>query len=660
MSPGPVFKEHPKPLSVCDSCFSRKVRCDRGNPCGNCQDNNTTCSRLRVSKRARNTTQLAVIENRGQICPKSLQAPDPQDPQNSLLGLQDYSAAISNSYSRLDYHQSRGASPGYDKPLSLRDAHTTIQYHLDHLEWLTINRRQILESGLGLASQLSESVEDPANVDSDITVEEQIRTPSFELLAWMLKDIKESSLGPFVRDYFRHISEATLKQLGLTLLHRNGSPHDLLISTVCVNAVASRFLTAVTSTGIDSELIHEMTHSVVKFQASAKVALRSISLLSTPSLGLLQALLSGIFLYQGSGDITACWELTKAACRVCTSLGLDTTMKTGGTVCEEEYYCVAWCYILDKNFAFRMGRFETLLDIEIGHFTSGQPSHQHSTSDLFRIYMSLAGVQAAVLPYLTWHSSMLTGGLSSSHGMGKHWLVNMQQIQERIEQISGPYPAWKGLDAQSEISALQFAYHSVMTAIFHVTGGAVDQSVDIRKQRLLEAHHGISSLVSICISAERQGTVALLHWTLLVYPITAYFVLFCNVVATSDTDDFKLMTTIADCLTRIETTSRPIIQVRAIFCHFLSLAAKVFEDESNPMTVTRDHQVQPVQSHSNTLHWMPDSLFLPSTADAIPPFAPSVLAGMEDSSGMLSIFPENEMFTPFSDHFPEFENDPSI
>ncbi|OQE19260.1 hypothetical protein PENFLA_c019G10954 [Penicillium flavigenum] len=659
MPPGPVLKNHPKPLSVCDSCFSRKVRCDRGNPCGNCQDNNTVCSRLRVSKRARNTTQLAVVENRGQIRPKSPQVPNPQDPQNSLLGPHDYSAAISNSYSRLDYHQSRRASPGYDKPLSLRDAHTTIQYHLDHLEWLTINRRQILESGLGLASQLSESVEDPVHVVSDITVD-QIRTPSFELLAWMLKDIREASLGPFVRDYFRHISEATLKQMGLTLLHRTGSPHDLLISTVCVNAVASKFLTATTNTGIDSELIHEMTHSVVQFQASAKVALRSISLLATPSLGLLQALLSGIFLYQGSGDITACWELTKAACRVCVSLGLDTTMKTGGTVSEEEYYCVAWCYILDKNFAFKMGRFETLLDIEIGHLTSAQSSHQHSTSDLFQIYISLAGVQAAVLPYLTWHSSMLTGGLLSSHGMGKHWLVNMQQIHERIERISGPYLAWKGLDAQSEISALQFAYHSVMTTIFHITGGAVNQSVDIRKQCLLAAHHGISSLVSICISAERQGTVALLHWTLLIYPITAYFVLFCNVVATSDTDDFKLMTTIADCLTRIETSSRPIIQVRAIFRHFLTLAAKVFEDESNPMMVTRDHQVQPVQSHSNTLHWMPDSLFLSSTADAIPPFAPSLPAGMEDFSGMLSIFPENEMFPPFSDHFPEFGNDPSI
>lgn len=99
-----------------------------------------------------------------------------------------HSATTSNGYPRLDYQQSRGASPGYDKPLSLHDAHATIQYHLDHLEWLTINRRQILESGLRLASQLSDSFEDPVHVGSDIVVNEvQIRTPSFELLAWMLK-----------------------------------------------------------------------------------------------------------------------------------------------------------------------------------------------------------------------------------------------------------------------------------------------------------------------------------------------------------------------------------------------------------------------------------------------------------------------------------------
>lgn len=97
--------------------------------------------------------------------------------------------------------------------------------------------------------------------------------------------------------------------MGLTLLHRTGSPHDLLISTVCVNAVASRFLTAITSTGIDGQLIHEMTHGVIQFQAAAKVALRSISLLTSPSLGLLQALLSGVSISNPGKNVSGLIEI---------------------------------------------------------------------------------------------------------------------------------------------------------------------------------------------------------------------------------------------------------------------------------------------------------------------------------------------------------------
>lgn len=176
----------------------------------------------------------------------------------------------------------------------------------------------------------------------------------------------------------------------------------------------------------------------------------------------------------------------------------------------------------------------------------------------------------------------------------------------------------------------------------------------------------------ICRKAKYSGLVALVSYvlhmklkissdevsrTLLVYPITAYFVLFCNVIATLDTDDFKLMTTIIDCLTRIETTSRPIIQVRTIFQQFLSLAGEAFDDESNATGSSQDHQLQ---SQSTTLQpWMPDDLFLPSTADAVSPFSPSLLAGMENFSE-IPFFPENEMFIPFGDHFPDFGKDPSI
>ncbi|KAJ6019845.1 hypothetical protein N7522_000553 [Penicillium canescens] len=463
----------------CDSCFTRKVRCDRGNPCGNCQDRNAICSRQRVIKRIKRTTRLAVIESNGETRPKSSRPTSrSQDAQNLSLGPHDNSVVTSNRYPRPDYQQYRGPSPGSDKSLSHHDSHVTIRYHRDKLEWLPVNSRQKLESGLRRAFQPSESFEGSAHVASEVAVnEKQTETPSIELLAWMIKDIKEDSFGSFVGDYFRHICGATLEQMALTLLHRSRSPHDLLISTVCVNAMASKFLTTIIHAGIDSELIHELANSLVQFQTAAKAALQNTALLMIPSLGLLQALLSGIFLHQGSGDLAICWELTKAACRVCVCLGLDTVMKTGGSLSEEQYYCLAWCYMLDTNFAFKMGRFKTLLDIHIGHFTLGLFSYRRPIADLFQIHMALAGVQAAVVPYLKGRSSMSIGGdLATLHGIREHWLADMQLIQERIEHVSRLHPAWKGLDAQSELSAVRFAYYSVMAAIFHITENADNQS----------------------------------------------------------------------------------------------------------------------------------------------------------------------------------------
>jgi hypothetical protein len=82
----------------------------------------------------------------------------------------------------------RGASPSAASPLPLQDAHATIQYQLEHMEGLAMNRRQILESALSLASQLSETFEDPAQNAGDVSVnEDQPKTPSVEFLTWMLK-----------------------------------------------------------------------------------------------------------------------------------------------------------------------------------------------------------------------------------------------------------------------------------------------------------------------------------------------------------------------------------------------------------------------------------------------------------------------------------------
>jgi hypothetical protein len=128
------------------------------------------------------------MENSSRTRQSPQPTPTPEDSQNPSSELHDHFATTSGGHPRLDYQQSSGESLGLDKPLSLHDAHATIQYNLDNLKWLTINRRQILESGLSLASQLSDGFEDPIHISGDITVnEEQMSPPSVELLAWMLK-----------------------------------------------------------------------------------------------------------------------------------------------------------------------------------------------------------------------------------------------------------------------------------------------------------------------------------------------------------------------------------------------------------------------------------------------------------------------------------------
>jgi len=209
-----------------------------------------------------------------------------------------------------------------------------------------------------------------------------------------------------------------------------------------------------------------------------------------------------------------------------------------------------------------------------------------------------------------------------------------------------------------------------MTTIFHILEESAGvQSVNTREPYLLAARQEISSLVSMCLSAEKQSTVAFLHWfvncasqrqkhsnsidrTLLFYPITAYFVLFCNVVATSDTGDFKLMRTIADCLARTTTTSRPIIQVRAIFQHFLSLSEGFFNDELNALAGTQRHQLQPQSSVMQL--WPLSGHFQTSWVDDNSHFVPQ--RDIEDYSE-LPILPDSEFLLPYGDGFPDLSND---
>lgn len=131
-----------------------------------------------------------------------------------------------------------------------------------------------------------------------------------------------------------------------------------------------------------------------------------------------------------------CWDLTRAACRVCSDLGLDEIIRQRGTISESEYYCFIWCYMLDKNYAFKLGRSKGLLDVELGFSSHDMPLHHRHMSEYLSINVDLARVQAAILPYLGMDPRrILRETFSNFDSFGEHLIVQMQHIQTRIEKV---------------------------------------------------------------------------------------------------------------------------------------------------------------------------------------------------------------------------------
>ncbi|KAE8153999.1 hypothetical protein BDV25DRAFT_148449 [Aspergillus avenaceus] len=592
-------------MQVCDMCHSRKVRCDRKSPCGNCQDQGTACTRTRSMRRTPRKTSRA-NGRRSNASQLTRACPRPLSELGSFDGLYDQS---NNSFvvNALPLARDTDTTPaeapegnfvrtehspyelyGWISIVPLTDAQMMSTHQLDRLHGLAWNRRQALESALCIAGRVTENMCGTVP-NTDIFDNEHSRIPSAELLTWMLKDIDADRFGSYVLDYFQHVSKPTLKHMGLSLLQKDASPQDTVLYTVCVNAMAFKFLTTVLMTDNLGELAKGLWQSALQYRATAQAALKSIPLVTTPTLALLQAILCGIFLFQGSGDTTFCWELTRTACRVCTDIGLNAASLSGRANSSEEYYCFMWCYVLDRNYAWKLGRSKCFLETTSTEVLQSIERLNPSISDLLSIYLDLAHIQDGIIPFLKDnHTVNMEHTATPSSNLKERLLPRMESIRARIDQITSTSDKWKGLNPRSEVAALDFAFHSVMTTILQLIQLTADQTTSTKDRYLESARQELSALVSICLSADKQSTVAFLHWTLLYYPLTAAFVLFCNAVVTSHIGDFNLLKMVASCLAQSGPNSQHIYQLQKLFQEFISLSQNFLEEESTLLSANHD------------------------------------------------------------------------
>lgn len=70
----------------------------------------------------------------------------------------------------------------------------------------------------------------------------------------------------------------------------------------------------------------------------------------------------------------------------------------------------------------------------------------------------------------------------------------------------------------------------------------------------------------------------------MIFPLTPFFVLFCNVVATSDHKDFELMKTTTDDLRRFAEIHPPISKLYGLFSKFMDICAPLMEMSQRPQS----------------------------------------------------------------------------
>lgn len=82
--------------------------------------------------------------------------------------------------------------------------------------------------------------------------------------------------------------------MGESLLQKKSSPVDYILYTICVNALATKFLNSILLRDDLGGLEGEIRAKGLQHQSAAQRALKDIPLIIKPSLALLQALLCGV------------------------------------------------------------------------------------------------------------------------------------------------------------------------------------------------------------------------------------------------------------------------------------------------------------------------------------------------------------------------------
>ncbi|KAJ5350403.1 transcriptional regulator family: Fungal Specific TF [Penicillium brevicompactum] len=303
----------------------------------------------------------------------------------------------------------------------------------------------------------------------------------------------------------------------------------------------------------DPRMNEQFLRSKKLYEVSAFRALNSLNFLNAPTLPFIQSLISAALFMQYLGNMSQSWILNSYAARLIVALDYhEVRNPLGNSELDEEIHSVVyWCFYLDRTLSTLLYRPLSLPQPRISptHLITADQSLPHIP--LIRILLDLAQIQGELLD-------------CGKAGDTRQILQNHSRLQERMEIIHSRLESSRTSApdlVSSDWIAGDFCYYAIL--------------VDVLRSRLKYAFSPLTH--KECVSYSRKSLKALHHlqknlehtpgfvdpypsfltWTVLLYPLSPFFVLFCNIIGELDMDDYNLIQDITHSLSQF--TASPYI-----------------------------------------------------------------------------------------------------
>ncbi|OJJ29599.1 hypothetical protein ASPWEDRAFT_305901 [Aspergillus wentii DTO 134E9] len=350
-----------------------------------------------------------------------------------------------------------------------------------------------------------------------------------------------------------HISLQTLERMSLATMNDTVSGQTALHYKVCIFSKAIIFVSRwlrLCSPGI---LADNLEKSREKYIAACLECLTLIDFSRSPSLSMLQALLCGASLVQLLGDTTRSWHMTSLASRALVALGYHSSTAVTQSDDHDESEvrrCIYWCYYMDKTLSMLLARPSSLPVLPFHPIDLVDTDPEYPLSYKVRILVKLAQVQDnSLFLMMRDRKQNLTEAHESALVENLH--VELRFISEEIRQYRTEYADHPTL--KIEWDAVDFTFFSIATGILRFD--SLPSHNHKRREECLRYARKALFAMQACqrhISTPSTITTDFLFWTVLLYPMTPFFVIFCNVVATSNQEDFELLKEVTSMISRIK------------------------------------------------------------------------------------------------------------